>query len=557
MEGDVRTEIVRAMIVVLVCSCSAGSSGGGAAGGAKTGYSGAAAFSSPFSKPSTQAFGANGRNYGQSYAERKAQLDAILSATTVAGCGFSLTLPNMGPPDCYGPNINLGGTHPDGSGQSSLPGGDTGLWNSTDGTGGDACSAAELNGLIEQYASYAQLTNLVGASLNCYVRNSDLGLPAAGSTTTLDSSHLTAWGFTKGTTTLSATAATVTASSANGNSIYTYNVTGTFTLATMAGTEAYPVHTVVQYLSDGTIEKVVTAYEIYNASAQAFNCRDMNIGPAPDGMMGMGPPPDGMMGPPHPPDGMMGPPPDGFLGPPPDGMGPPMPHAAETGVLLAGRITYNIASDRMTLELDHAEYCGSSGALDSSYAVSRSTGGTHGWAGNFNHGQFSFDPMTLDGNYAYAWQAGAMDGASRVFNVSIATDHAVQTGTSYFGFGKSVDDTTAPIGTIQGMVCNWAGPGGAIQHQDHLSTAKPYVQSQTMTRGDAGQWTVASEKITYAVVNSCNYSSSFAAFNYSSQMGGMTNDRPASSTSTSNFNLLPIATLRSSGFTVPSEASFP
>lgn len=78
-----------------------------------------------------------------------------------------------------------------------------------------------------------------------------------------------------------------------------------------------------------------------------------------------------------------------------------------------------------------------------------------GWSEYFNPFVANFDPTRLSGQYAYVWQAGAGDSHSRVLNVGIY-DHTPLDSESYAGYGARVGDS---LGDVQGMTCNWAGPG--------------------------------------------------------------------------------------------------
>lgn len=126
-------------------------------------------------------------------------------------------------------------------------------------------------------------------------------------------------------------------------------------------------------------------------------------------------------------------------------------------------------------------------------------GTSKGWRGNFSRFASAFDKDTGAGDFLFAWQAGAMDNATRMLAVTSDYNSATDTRTlgGYFGFGADVATTD---GTMQGMICNWAGPG-----QSH--TARSSFQSQVATHtGSAAGFTIASggSKIAYAPTNSCS-----------------------------------------------------
>ena len=118
-----------------------------------------------------------------------------------------------------------------------------------------------------------------------------------------------------------------------------------------------------------------------------------------------------------------------------------------------------------------------------------------GWADNFSILAGKFDPATMQGDYVYTWQAGKGDSHSRTFQMHVNADAA--TGDAYFGFGKTVGTTD---GEIDGMICNWAGPGN---NHDPL----PYAQHQPIQFDAVKGFIVgaAGSKITFAPTTSCIY----------------------------------------------------
>ena len=442
------------------------------------------------------------------YAQRKAQIDALLASESASDCHFTINLSHGGSPFCYGPQVTLGGTSPDtgmavptpgsqGMVSNPLPGGDLGIWDSTE--QGNACTAAEVNNLVEGHARFAHLAALSGAALNCFARNtSDLGLPASGDTETLSSGQLTSFSFVDGTNHFTATAASITGVD---GSVLRYDVTAT--VVTTEGEKT--VNLISQYTGDGTQDKMTVSYNIQD----------------PSGMV----PPNCMMGPMLPSMGMGG------------GM----------GMTEAGKVVYNTSPSSVTLEVNHASFCGLVSALDSQYGVSP----TSNWNATYNYGLFSFDPATQAGTYVYAWQAGTFDGATRIFDATLASSGDTQVGTGYFGFGKDITDTSEPHGKIDGMLCNWVGPG-------NMHVMQPYTQKQVMARAtSANTWSVTSENITYAIANACDFTGTFSDYNYTSGAAApMKNDRPSTSTSTVKRDLAALTDFTGS-FSFPTAPTFP
>lgn len=186
---------------------------------------------------------------------------------------------------------------------------------------------------------------------------------------------------------------------------------------------------------------------------------------------------------------------------------------ASGGTVDVGTLQYTRAS-KTVMSLVHREgnYCGAGTArpLTTSYADFSGDGqldpagkwnSTKGWANNFNRFGAVYDPTTLKGNYTFGWQAGHGDSHSRVFNIGLnynATTEA-RDGEAYFGYGN---DIATSNGTIQGFICNWAGPSGS-------HTLRDYFQRQHISFNDTtGKWrpsgeAAASSNITYAPTNAC------------------------------------------------------
>lgn len=84
------------------------------------------------------------------------------------------------------------------------------------------------------------------------------------------------------------------------------------------------------------------------------------------------------------------------------------------------------------------------------------------WGNNYHQFTAEFDPVDLGGRYSYVWQAGKNDSHARILNIGLS---AATAGESYFGFGDQVQSSSAD-GSIDGFICNWAGPGNSPTLQD-------------------------------------------------------------------------------------------
>ena len=180
-------------------------------------------------------------------------------------------------------------------------------------------------------------------------------------------------------------------------------------------------------------------------------------------------------------------------------------------ITLNGSVHYvKKAESSVTLQARSGTACGlasvtpSANLLDAAISSSVLTGNAvnpaANWADNFNVFTAEFDPESLLGNYAYAWQAGSGDPNTRVLEVGLETEAG---GEAYFGFGDPVQ--TSVSGQIKGFICNWAGPGNLHDGPDFSK----YAQRQALTLDPVSKRYVAADaaasNITYAPTNSCTY----------------------------------------------------
>jgi hypothetical protein len=116
----------------------------------------------------------------------------------------------------------------------------------------------------------------------------------------------------------------------------------------------------------------------------------------------------------------------------------------------------------------------------------------------------TYNPTTREGNYKFAWQAGLLDGYSRMFAMNVAYDSIlfVRTGKAFFGFSGAMNPQSpdATPTDLKGMICNWAGPGNS-----HAPSNLFQYQEITLG-GGAADWNIVTSKIGYAPTNSCNSS---------------------------------------------------
>lgn len=191
-----------------------------------------------------------------------------------------------------------------------------------------------------------------------------------------------------------------------------------------------------------------------------------------------------------------------------------------------GAITYyKKSSEQIYFVADTAKYCednaavfDATGILDPADAYDAGFN-TDGWGNDWNTFSGNFNPDTLAGNYAYLWQAGHGDSHSRTFNITLeAADDDLLEGSAFFGYGKRAQESAA--GNIDGMICNWTGPGNEHEPLQRL------VQSQDISENADGLFDVDTSNITYMPTNSCDYDGT-GTFTYDSDGDGTEDTNPS------------------------------
>jgi hypothetical protein len=181
-----------------------------------------------------------------------------------------------------------------------------------------------------------------------------------------------------------------------------------------------------------------------------------------------------------------------------------------------------LGADELRIQQRAGAFCG--------HNVDARTGGivdpTGDWGDNYSSFTANFDSETMAGDYAYAWQAGVHDRASRVLDVGI-NNFSPLDGEAYFGYGDRVQDKTDGVFVAQGMYCNWAAPGSAGGMQ-------PYAQRQFVTfNSTTGHFETPTggADLRYAPTNNCQYDGG-GAFWYDRNLNGVDDETPADLTVT-------------------------
>ncbi len=371
---------------------------------------------------------------------------------------------------CYGPQMLYANHQDAGGGASSgqLPGGDLGLWLEYEG-GTQPCVAAQLKQRTRGVRGQTLQGLLMMAAMRRTVdRSSALTMPAAGASTDLGSEFETRLHVIPAFALVVVHAATISLDSGGGTYTYRLALANGASGANAKLGEIIMKHTPGSSTSAYSGVMQVSGFTLGNDGA--FGCED-----AKDSATGLY-------------------------------------QAAQLSTIRYTRDGASVAFGSRS-----GNYCGhpsSTSVADYGAQIASLTAGAEldpaaklsgnmrgsstGWRGNFSRFAGSFDRDSGSGNFLYAWQAGVMDGATRSLAVNADYNSATETRTleGYFGFGADIASTT---GALQGMICNWAGPGNS-------HTPLPSFQSQVATLGpSATNFSIASggSKIGYAPTTSC------------------------------------------------------
>ncbi len=407
---------------------------------------------------------------GSEYSAAIALLDDIIGGTSLSSCTFDpeLFFQAVTNAQCYGPTVAYV-NHPDVAPPASgeLPPGDTGIWIEQDPPTGDACAAAELNARMEglQARSLGALSGLAAMVCTINASGGTLSLPDATNASVDLTSELPA---PTGVIINSAELAYATTTGSEAKFTYSldfdYNTT----------------HIVVElaHIPDAASSDVYRGQLTYRISTTT---NGTNCSPDPD-----------------------------------------------TPVTRNGSLVYNrTGTTAMAVEMREAQFCGADvDGLDADGIVDASNkfdpgSAPNGWGDDFNLFRTEFDLTTLLGNYAYSWQAGHMDGNTRVFNLKVYDDNDDATddleATAFFGYGLDAQNEDP---SIHGFIFNWAGPGN-----NH--TLQEYAQKQEVSYNTiSGNFDSVSANIVYAPTVSGNYDG-LGTFRFDSDADGSVDTNPA------------------------------
>lgn len=520
-------------LVFVLCNFLSGCGGSGSGIGTSDTFSADASFGSPFESSSglaTQDITRPFLSTARTYEERREEIADLLAEDTLAECVFDFDLSNQsGQADCYSPNIDVTGSdYPDTVAVEAvdfdLLFGDAGIWDSIDDSSGEACAAAQVNELVNVHAGRSHFANLLGAAVNCFIRNQgSLSFPSSeGDALEFEASALTEFkNILEAASADSFEFSSIVVTKITGTNPayegYRYEITGEWSDVQDPGTTTYGIVMKAQHLVKDTNEiKGSLSYVFQKDSKDAATQCEVGV----------------------------------------------------TTESYAGDLLYEKESaTSMKMRVNSATFCGAaeplSGAEDHFTLDPCDQSGaenTDGWAQNWNRVVMNFNPSTFDGSFVFNWQAGRNDRASRTFNAEVETDGDTRTATAWVGYDDPIqdakDDTCTGysdgLGTIDGFICNWSGPG----HKIDGTEIQDFIQTQVLsfdTTDEDATWTVTSEKIKFAPVTACSFDP--ATFNDLQYTSGdaMSNDvEAAPANEAATIDLEDIANY---AFDLPSEPS--
>lgn len=479
----------------------------------------------------SESLGGEGPFFATAYETEKDNINDILNATSLAACGPNLAALLSKPEnaDCYGPSI-LFMNHPDGDPpnvEDNFPGGDNGMWSTTEPGSSEACAATQLNTRIESVKQKVSGALMILASMICTVNNTaGLSLPTDGSSITITNelnAMISAAGVSSSATVTNGTISA--ASNSVGTTDYTYALSVTLTLPEVKN----PTNTIQSSMTVNMTHRPLVAdnstyrgkmnYRVNNDDSQGNCARDM-----------------------------------GTLN--------------TSDITEAGSVTYELASATdLRIDARYANLCGddnetgfdTNGILDPADKGTIDNGQTvqneadfDGWIGNFSRLTANANPVTGAGNYAFMWQAGTGDGTARTFVVNMGDDDSdgVADASAFFGYTDSSIENED--GDIVGIYCNWAGPNGGVGNNQ--SRRQTLAQQQDMEfNATSGLFEPTASNISYAPVVDCSLTTADLTanggnpFSYDIDADG---DRDTAVELTNNL-VNPDTAISASGYTTP------
>lgn len=380
------------------------------------------------------------------------EINAILDGDEIGDCDWDPT-PLLDLPDdatCYGTRV-LYENHPDynasdpgNTKDGQLPPGDVGIWTETT-PEGEACAPAEINARMQGIKGKTTTALKAFASMLCVANVNNVTLSTNGDVDLTDEMNATIEN-------VSFESATLIHDNSSGEDVYSYDLVFSFE----NNTETHEATLSMTHTPGETPDTLFSGYFSYTVNATM----DMGNCPAEE-------------------------------------------------VTYAGSVDYDRDEPSMIkFRADDSIYCDhdaqavqESGLLNPADTYD-ATSNPDGWGNNFTTiiGNQSVDGT--GGTYTMSWQAGFGDDHSRTFNFDVDKNSETNllTGTAYFGFGAQVQSDSYD-GSIEGMICNWAGPGQGEDIHDPVG----FVQFQEIEESEGGILVSTVSNIQYSPTQDCEY----------------------------------------------------
>lgn len=430
-----------------------------------------------------EAFDAEEDDDAVDFGTKQERFDAIINADSLEGCfNFRGDLAReTRDVECYGPELTLSGTHPDGpinQQNSRLPHGDLGIWEETE-ADGEACLPAKVNAEFYSIEARTDFAMMMAASVVCVARNSDIELPDTGETIDLSDEVGAAMAsnsrFVAPTTGSLVVSLARQADSAEGRPVYQVAFTGELTVpaaeddedsddeATIAMTMRL---THIPLDDQNATYRGLLTHRLVSSIFSGSNCGNTGENTAAASIL----------------------------------------YDQDSATSLKVRFKQAIFCG----EADDEDLFADDGELDNNHKYSGCPGGNvpgefseNGWGDVFTEVVYNVNPQTGLGGMTYAWQAGRCDQNTRVFNAELGTDGETESGCGYFGYGPDIAEDG--VGTIDGLICNWTAPGAGPFGNKTMSTE---VQQQCYSRAAGSDDIFVSDAdtlaIAYSPTNSCD-----------------------------------------------------
>ncbi len=395
---------------------------------------------------------APGDDFGaEDFKAKKKKMEDSLKATTPADCFKAIPKffrQNQDQVDCYGPQIAFT-SHSQING-TQMPGGDTGIWQATSGTNGEACSAAKVNSLISYISNKVDFALGTAAAMACIAKINNQALPSAsGSKVTLTTL------FTAGA----------------GREKFTVTEAAISRLADSGGKPQF------ETVFKGSRENPLRGGQTFTTTMDIL-IRQLPASATDTTTY------------------------KGLIQIVTDDKAPNSSDTRKRAISVvyektATTLSYSVTAAIYPTTTTNAQmFSSTTGELNK---ASANAGGT--WDRDYNSMVTQVDNDGF-GKMAYGWQAGPGDGYLRTFNAETTTSN---TGTAYFGFAENSGNLGSYNLKPGGMFCNWVGTSA------RSARFQTKLQKQTLTL-TSGVWKPAVNNINYAPTDNCNHASAGAIY---------------------------------------------